>query len=157
MHFRHFWKKDDPYSWIVSEITDWKNIFKWMSKKSRFRGPFNKQHGKGGQTLSKYERHYFYNINWSMWKQLSWKKSLLVICKGLRLFVNTLTAVGKCFFLNRDNLRQPIQIQLSEKQKNFLNFFSEILRGRLNFKHFWKRSWRYRWCISEITYSKKLC
>ena len=128
-----------------------------MSKKSHIRGSFNKQHGKEYQILSKCERHHLYDIYWWIWKQLSWKKSLLVIYKGLRLFVNTLAAIDKCFLLNRDNLRQPIQIQLSEKQKNFLNFFSEILRGRLNFKHFWKRSWRYRWCIFEITYSEKLC
>ena len=58
-----------------------------------------------------------------MRKQLSWKKSLLVICKVLGLFVNTLTADDKYSLLNRDNLTQPIHMQLSQKQKNFLEFF----------------------------------
>ena len=39
------------------------------------------------------------------------------------MFVNVLNADDKCFLLNRDNLRQPIQKQLSDKQKTFLKFF----------------------------------
>ena len=37
--------------------------------------------------------------------------------------VNTLTVDDKHYVLNRDNLTQPIQIQLSQKQKNFSQFF----------------------------------
>ena len=81
-----------------------------MSKKSRFRGPFDNQHCKGDQTLLKSEQHHLYDIYWSLWTQESWKKSLLVRWKILRMFVNTLTADDKCFLLNRDNLRQPIQM-----------------------------------------------
>ena len=40
-----------------------------------------------------------------------------------RLFVNTLTVNGKHYLLNRDNLTQAIQIQLSEQQKTFSKFF----------------------------------
>ena len=47
--------------------------------------------------------------------KFSWKKSLLVICKIFGLFVNTLTANCKDSLFNRDNLRQPIQMQLSKK------------------------------------------
>ena len=39
-----------------------KNVVKQMSKKSRFRGPFNNQHGKGNQTLLKSERHHLCDI-----------------------------------------------------------------------------------------------
>ena len=39
------------------------------------------------------------------------------------VFVNTLTVNDKHYRLNSDNLPQPIQIQLSEKQRIFLNFF----------------------------------
>ena len=42
--------------------------------------------------------------------------------QNLGLFVNTLTADDKQSILERDNLTQPIQIQLSNKQKNFSNF-----------------------------------
>ena len=45
--------------------------------------------------------------------------SLLMIHKILGLFVNTLTADVKYSHLNKDNLEQPFQIQLSNKQKAF--------------------------------------
>ena len=64
-----------------------------------------------------------------------WKKSLLVIEKFLRLFVNTLPADEKHYLLNRDNLTQPIQIQLSQKQKTFSQFFFAFLESMLNLKH----------------------
>ena len=51
--------------------------------------------------------------------RLSWKKSLLAIYKGLRFFVNILTIQDKYSPLNRDNLMQPTQTQLSLKQKMF--------------------------------------
>ena len=54
------------------------------------------------------------------------EKSLLVIHKILIVFVNTLTADDKHYLLNRDNLTQPIQMQLYQKQKTFLEFFSCI-------------------------------
>ena len=44
--------------------------------------------------------------------------------KIVRLFVNTLAADEKHYLLNRDNLTQPTQMQLSQKQKDFSQFFS---------------------------------
>ena len=56
------------------------------------------------------------------------------------MFVNTLTADEKHYLLNRDNLTQPIHMQLSQKQKTFsqfsLFFFFATLKSILNFKHF---------------------
>ena len=66
---------------------------------------------------------------------MHWKKSLLVIHKILRLFVNTLIVDDKHYVLNRDNLTQPIQMQLSQKQKTFSEFFFAFLKSILNFKH----------------------
>ena len=63
------------------------------------------------------------------------KKSLLVIQRILRLFVITLITDDKHYLLNRDNLRQPIQMQLSQKQKTFSEFFLAFLKSTLNFKH----------------------
>ena len=40
-----------------------------------------------------------------------------------REFVNTLTVNDKHYLLNREYLTQPIQIQLSQKQRIFLNLF----------------------------------
>ena len=62
-----------------------------------------------------------------------------MISKVLRTIVNILIADSKCFLFNRDNLRQPIQMQLSEKQKKISQFFAAILKCRLNFEHFQKK------------------
>ena len=51
------------------------------------------------------------------------EKALLVIHKILIVFVNTLTADDKHYLLNRDNLTQPIQMQLYQKQKTFSEYF----------------------------------
>ena len=67
-------------------------------------------------------------------KVVALEMSFLVIHKILRLLVNTLTADDKHYLLNRNNLAQPIQIQLSEKQKIFSEFFLPFLKSVLNFK-----------------------
>ena len=58
--------------------------------------------------------------------------------KVLRIFVNILTTDDKYSLLNTDNLRHPIQMQLSPKEKTFSDFFSAFLKARLNFQHFQK-------------------
>ena len=57
----------------------------------------------------------------------------------LRLFLKTLTVDEKHYLLNRDNLTQTIQIQLSQKQKTFFQFFLAFLKSILNFKHLPKK------------------
>ena len=57
-----------------------------------------------------------------------------MIDKILRLFVNTLTVDDKHYLLNRNNLTEPIQMQLSEKQKTSSEFFFPVLKSILNFK-----------------------
>ena len=64
---------------------------------------------------------------------------MLVLWKILRLFVNTLTDGAKYSLLYRDNLTQPIQVRLSQKQKTFSIFFSAFLKSTLNFEHFQKK------------------
>ena len=59
--------------------------------------------------------------------------SLLVIHKILRLFVNTLTVDDTHYLVKRDNLTRPIQIQLSQKQETFLNFFFCIFKIYIKF------------------------
>ena len=132
-----------------------KNLVKSMSKKSRFKGSFGKQHGKRVQTLLKFAWQNLYHIYWSLWRQLTFKKFLLVIWKISRLFPNTLSADGKYSLLNRDNLTQPIQMQLSPKQKTFSEFFSGFLESSLNFEHFQRKDDSHSWGISKITESEK--
>ena len=110
-----------------------------MSIKSRFKGSFKKQHGKCAQTLLKFAWQNLYHIYWSLWRQLTCKKSLLVIWKISRLFINTLSADGKYSLFNRDNLKQAIQMQLSGKQKTFSDLFSQFSESDLNFEHFQKK------------------
>ena len=83
-----------------------------------------------------------------------WNKSLLGICKILRLFVNTLNADDKYSLLDRDNLMEPVEILLSEKQKSFWQLFCAFLKFRLNFEHFPKIDNPYSSCNSEITDSE---
>ena len=64
--------------------------------------------------------------------------SMLVLWKILKLFLNTLTDDDKYCLLYRDNLTQPIQILLSQKQQTFSQFFSAFLKSSLNFEHFQK-------------------
>ena len=70
---------------------------------------------------------------------MRWKKSLLVIHKIQRLFVNTLTADDKHYLLNRDILAQRSQMQLSQKQKTFSELFFSFLKSKFNFKQFAKK------------------
>ena len=118
-----------------------KNQVKYMCRKFCFRLPFQKEHGKRVSTLVKFERQHLYHIYWSTQKQFSCKKSLLVICKSLRLFVNTMSAVDKCSLPNRDNLMQPMNMQLSQKLKTFSQIFNVFSKSMLNFEHF-KKKWR---------------
>ena len=62
-----------------------------------------------------------------------------MIHKILTLFVNTLTVNEKHYLLTRENLTQTIQIQLSQKQKTFFEFFFAFLKSILNFKHLPKK------------------
>ena len=80
---------------------------------------------------------------------------MLVLCKILGLFVNTLTDDDKYSLLYRDNLTQPIQILLSQKRKTFSQFFSTFSKSTLNFEHFQKKDRPQSRIISQITVSEK--
>ena len=58
--------------------------------------------------------------------------------------------------LNREKLKIPTQMILSQKQKIFSEFFSEFLKSRLNFKHFEKKDDPHRLSIFEITHSESV-
>ena len=126
-----------------------------MSEKSRLSGPFHKEHSKGVQTLLQCGRRLFYHIYWSVSTYLSWKRSILALCKILRLFVNTLTPDGNYPLLNRGKLTEPLQILLSQKQKTFSQSFSQFLKSTLNFEHFQKKDDIHSRYISQITDSVK--
>ena len=144
LNFEHFQKK-------MTLITD---VFPKL-RKSRLREPFRNQHGKRAQTLLHSGRQQLYHIYWSMWRRMSWKMALLALWKILGLFVTTLTADDKYSLLNRDNLTQPIQILVPQKQKTFSQFLSAFLKTIWNFKHFQTKDDSHSRCISEVTHSEK--
>ena len=127
-----------------------------MSKKSRFRGCFEKQYGKRAQTLLRSPSQHLYYIHWSLARKLCSKKSLLLTCQILGLLVNTLAADEKYPVLNRDNLTIPIQMQLSLKQNTFSPVLASILKSILNFEYFETKDDPQRFCFSEFTDSEKI-
>ena len=65
---------------------------------------------------------------------MSLKASLLVRSEALGLFVNILTVDDMYSRHNKENVWQPIQMQLSKKPKVFFTFL--FLKFIPNFKHF---------------------
>ena len=122
-----------------------------MSKKSCFRGCFDKEYSKCAQAMSKSGPQHFNQIHCSLARILSSKKSLLLTCRIVGLLVNTLATNEKCVVFNRDKLTIPIQMQFSEKQKYFAHLFAEFLKSSLNFENFEKKDDPYSFCISQIT------
>ena len=127
-----------------------------MSRKSCFRGPLDKQHGKRAQALLKSASRHLYHIHWSLATKLCSRKSPLLTCQILGLLVNTLATNEKGPVLNRDDLSIPIQIQLSQKQKTFSEFFAAFLKSRLNFKISETKNDPHRFCIFEVTDSQNM-
>ena len=81
---------------------------------------------------------------------------LLLTCQYLGLLLNTLAAEEKYALLNKDNITIPIQMQLSQKQKTFSEFFASFFKSRGNFEHFDKENDPCRFCHLEITDSENL-
>ena len=62
-----------------------------------------------------------------------------MICNILGPSVNTLTADDNYSLLNRNNLTEPIDMQLSQKQKALCGISFAFLKFILNLKHFEKK------------------
>ena len=66
-----------------------------------------------------------------------------------------MSAVDKCSLPNRDNLMQPIHMQLSQKLKTFSEFFSGFSKSRINLEHFQKKDDAHSLFICEPTACEK--
>ena len=86
---------------------------------------------------------------------MSCKKSSLVWCEILRLFVNALTADDKYSGSNMQNLPQQFQTFLSQRKKDFFWFFIEFLKCAKNLEHFQKEDGYPSLIISEIIDPKR--
>ena len=62
-----------------------------------------------------------------------------MIRKIPRLFLNIFTIDDKHYVLNRDNLTERIEMQLSKKQQTFSSISFVFLNALLNFKHLPKK------------------
>ena len=141
-----FKKKMTLIAYLFVRLRPAKNVARYMCKKSRFRLPFQNEHGKPVSTLFKSERQHLQHNYYSTGTQFRCKKSLLGIRQRLRLFVNTMRAVDKCCLPNRDNLMKPIQ-----KLKTFSWFFPAFSKTRLNFEYFQQKDDAHSLFICEAT------
>ena len=142
-------------AYLFLRVRPAKNVVRYMCKKSLFRLTVQKEHSKRVSTLFKSDGQHLYLIYWSAGTKFSCKNSLLVICKSLRLFFNTMTAVDKCSLPNRDNVMQPIHMELFQKLKTFCEFFIAFSKSRLNFEHFERKDDADSLFISEGTACQK--
>ena len=121
-----------------------------MSKMPCLMTRFECQHLKGFQTLLKSVPQYFYTMCSSLLSYFSYKKFFFVIFEILRPFFNLLILDDKYSLGNRENLLQPIQMQLSRKLQIFCQFFTGFLESTFNFAHFEKKYQPHSVCLSQI-------
>ena len=67
------------------------------------------------------------------------QKSLLDTWKSFSQFLNTLTTGDNYSVVSRENSMQTIQMDLSQKQKVFSEFFTAFFEFAINFEHFQKK------------------
>ena len=84
-------------------------------------------------------------------KVIELQKFLLDTWKFFRPFLNTLTADDKYSLNSKDRWMQTIQMNLSQKQNIFPEFFSSFLQICIKFRTFSKKDDAHSLCISEIT------
>ena len=54
LNFEHFLKKMTLIAYVFPKLTTTKNVLRQMSKRSRFREPLDKRHGKRAEALIQY-------------------------------------------------------------------------------------------------------
>ena len=143
-------KKMTLTAYVFPKLQTAKEVVRNMSKMTHFETPFDTRHAKGSQTQLKSAPQHFSHIFSSILEKLSLKMSLLVLSELSEVFVNTLTTEDKYSLRYSENLPQPIQIQLSKKQKIFSQFIAAFLKSTSSFEHFEKRHDPHSVCISAI-------
>ena len=77
-------------------------------------------------------------------------------CKILALLLNTLAEDEKYPVLNTDNLTIPIQMQSSDKEKKFSQFFAGFFKSIWNLECFDSKDDPHTFCISDTTDSENV-
>ena len=125
--------------YVVSEIRTTEDVVRVICKKPRLLDPSTSNMVNGPKECWNLDNSTFIIFIDHCERKWSCKKSLFVVCKILGLFVNTLTIDDKYSLLNRDNLKELIQMQLPKKQKPFCRFFASFLNFTSIFEHFEKK------------------
>ena len=134
--FKHFEKNMMVIANVLPKWQTVKIFVRKLSKEHRFRIVFGSQHVKASQMLEESPWERFYHVFSSFSGKLIRKMSPEVSGKMLAFSVNTLTSDGKYPVQGCENLQLPIQMQLSEKQKTFSEFFMLFVESISKFKHF---------------------
>ena len=66
-----------------------------------------------------------------------------------------MTTVEKCSLPNRDNIMQPVHMQLSQKLKTFSGIFNVFSKSTLSFEYFLKKDDAHSLFFSETTACEK--
>ena len=124
---------------VFPKLQTLKIFVRKLSQQHRFRTGFASQYVKASQLLAKSPRECFCHVPLSFSGELIWNIPPLVLGEILGMFVNTLTADGMYPVQGCENFQLAIQMQLSEKQKNFSQFFDAFVESSSNFKYFEKK------------------
>ena len=128
-----------------------------MPKSNCSRTPFGSERVHRSQKLHKSAWQHFYTNFPLIQEKLSWKKSLWIRSKILRLSVSTLTADNMYSLQNWKKLPQQIQTQLSEKRKIISGIFIAFLKSTWNFLCLDKKDQLDKLNFSEVIDSQKCC
>ena len=139
-NLKHFEKKDEYPSLIISKLLMLKNVATYTSKRSCLRTPFANERANGFQTLLKTARHHYFPLFSSIRGKLSCKKSALVWCEALRLFLNvempmTTFPAAVCRVYCNNFKRHYLR-----NKRLFLIFYC-IFKMCMKFRAFSKRGW----------------
>ena len=124
---------------VFPKLQTLKIFVRKLSQEHRFRTGFGSQHVKASQLLPKSPRKRFCHALLSFSGKLIWNMSPLVLGEMLGMFLNILTDDGMYPVQGCENLQLPIQMQLSDKQNNFSQFFVPFVESSSNFEHFEKK------------------
>ena len=98
---------------VFPKLQTVKDLVRPLSIKCSFRTSFDSQHSKVSQTVVKSASQHFYHVFPSLCGEMIWKISPLLKFEMIGVFLNTLTADEKYGVPDCENLRFPIQMQLS--------------------------------------------
>ena len=126
---------------VISKLQTVKTFVRALSKNRCFRERVDSQHVKLSEILAKSSWKHSYHLCSSFWENLIWKMSPPVLGEILGIFVDRMPADGQYPVEYHENLRLPIQMQLSKKQKAFFSIFCSISEIYIKFQTFWKKRW----------------